>query len=79
MEYLPGRYLPGCTGKVGIDSEAHAREGARRKDGRAPYRCQHCGQWHTGSMLGFGGRDRTRMEPYRRPAPGMIVIWEDDE
>lgn len=73
-------FQPGCTGKVGIDTEAHAREGARRKEGRAPYRCKHCGQWHTGRAMFGRDRDKLRMEPYHRAPPGkLVLVWEDAE
>jgi predicted SprT family Zn-dependent metalloprotease len=40
--------LAACEGKERFDSPILARRAAKRKRGRAHYRCKRCGGWHVG-------------------------------
>lgn len=39
-----------CEGKICFESRTLAVTAAKRVSGRAAYRCQHCRQWHVGSV-----------------------------
>lgn len=46
-----GRHLRGCTGKVWHASRAEAVVATKNSARLQPYKCKHCGLWHTTSNL----------------------------
>lgn len=62
--YTVRRYAADCLGKEAFDCFGLASKvaGRMRRRGRAggpaPYRCQHCGQWHIGTGDPKRRRDR---------------------